>query len=203
MLLYHVKTDPLWRGTPHRTFSEVLMKLPRFLSSLFGLFTSTTTGSDPVPSNESAAPAVEPKAEPLQNLDWMLPASEPQKLELAGKQVGEVVDDYLWYELGDVRRLTDDEVAAIKAKFFVGGNAGFGDIELHRSSVLPGDRTVLRLRGRLYFHLSLELRGRYCALYQVGHSGGFLDMPTPGSVSFHKYWNEGVKMAPVSSSAPS
>ncbi len=151
----------------------------------------------------SSADSAEPKAEPPPNLDWMRPDSEPKKLELMGKRVGEVVDDYLWYDLGEVSALTDDEVDAIKSRFFVSGKAGFGDIELHSSRVLPGNRTVLRLRGKLHFYLSLELRGRYCPLYQVGHSGGFFDRPSEGAVNFHMRWNKGMQTATSSTGASS
>lgn len=205
MLFYYVKIEltPCGRERHDAHFARFTMKLPGFVSAFLRLFTGTNNGMPSVSPDKLVTPVAEPKVEPPPNLDWMLPDSEPKKLELAGKQVGEVVNDYLWYDLGDVRSLERDEVDAIKTKFFVGGQAGFGDIELHRSSVLPGNRTVLRLRGRLYFHLSLELRGHYCALYQVGHSGGFLPMPTEGSVNFHKYWNEGVLMTNTPVSAPS
>lgn len=169
------------------------MKLPGFVSAFLNLFTRGN-GTEPGSSNESAIPVVEPKAEqpkPPLNFDWRLPEADERKLELIGSPWGETVDTYLWYELGELNHLTKEEIAAIANKFFVNGiedGERFGNIELHHSSVIPG--IVLRLRGKVRRLPSFELRGRHCSLYQIGHSGGFCEAPTPDSINFHNVWNE-------------
>ena len=114
--------------------------------------------------------------------NWREEASEEAKRETLGAvRWSQEVDTYLWYEIGDVSRLTKDEIGDIVAENFV-SKVGFGDVELHRSAQLPGGPTLLRLRGTLRLRPSLTLRGRYCPLYQVGH-GSDADC-----VNFHDLW---------------
>lgn len=122
------------------------------------------------------------------NLEWTKPEAEAEKILLSGKNVGDTINDYLWFELGDIDTLREEEVKAIDETFFVDGRGtSFGNIELHRSEGIPGNPTLLRLRGSLRFLPSLVLRGRYCPLYQIGH----YDWGTgsPGSINFHTHWN--------------
>jgi len=103
--------------------------------------------------------------------DWMLPASEPRKREILGKEWGTQVTGYLWYELGDTNNLREHEIDAIAKAFFVDGEPGFGDIELHQARGIPGRPLVLRIRGygkKVRLLPAFTLRGRYCALYMVG-----------------------------------
>lgn len=168
----------------------------QFIGFFTKLFASRASSPTLVPTTVErvAAPAVIERvivvatAEPSgPNLDWMLPLSEEVKLAKIGRAWGEILDDYLWYELGDVSSLSDAEEREIVAAFFLDGKASFGDVELHESSCIPGRTTVLRLRGKVRLLPSIELRGRYCPLYQVGHydfSGS-----SKGAINFHTSWN--------------
>jgi hypothetical protein len=168
----------------------------QFINFFTRLFTNPVSNPIVVPTTaeQVAVPAAVEQAvlvataEPSgPNLNWMLPVSEDVKLSKIGRSWGELLDDYLWYELGDVESLTEAEEQEIVAMFFPSGKAGFGDVELHESSCIPGRTTVLRLRGKVKLLPSIELRGRYCPLYQVGHydfSGS-----SKGAINFHTSWN--------------
>ena len=147
-----------------KSFRAFVRSFVAFFASLFGVNRSKATTEDPI-------------------LAWELPETEDAKLAFIGKQRDEVVTTYLWYNIGDVGLLTPVEVDAIVAEFFVSGSVNYGDVELHRSSVIPGNLTILRLRGTLRLRPALMLRGRYCPLYMFGHS----DMKE--SVNFHTQWN--------------
>lgn len=170
----------------------------QFIAFFTKLFTNRVSSPALVPTTveQVAAPtAVEPVVIPATiepsgpNLDWMLPVSEEVKRVEIGRAWGEVLDDYLWYELGDVSSLTDAEEQEIVATFFLDGKARFGDVELHGSSCIPGRATILRLRGKVRLLPSIELRGRYCPLYQVGHFDPWSDRSSKGAVNFHRLWN--------------
>lgn len=121
--------------------------------------------------------------------DWTSSASEEAKRELIGKDWGDEVDTYLWYEIGDVSRLTKEEFKAIVAECFL-AECGIGDLELHASQNLRGSPTLLRLRGKLWLRPALTIRGRYCPLYQVGHGGSGLFDPSSDNVNFYEQWKE-------------
>lgn len=123
------------------------------------------------------------------NRDWRSPESNDAKAELIGKAWGEEMDTYLFYEIGDVNRLTDEEQERIVKEFFPGGAAGFGDVELHRSSELKGHPMLLRLRGLLTLHPSLTLRGRVCPLYQIGYSDMLGSAASGDMINFHERWD--------------
>ncbi len=187
MILYYVEMTPV-AGYAACTFGGFPMQIPAFLRNLFALFTGSTANQ--APTDEVIAP---PPAE--SNFDWRLPEADERKLALVGSPWGETVNTYLWYEIGEINNLTDEEIEVIKTKFFIDISDGgrFGNIELHHSSVIPG--IVLRLRGKVRRLPSFELRGRHCSLYQIGHSGGFCEAPTPDSVNFHHVWNKGSEVS--------
>ncbi len=117
------------------------------------------------------------------NMEWTLPSSESAKRRLSGMEWGTVTDTYLWYLLDGVDSLVEGEQRRIVESFFEGGHAGFGDVEIHRSSIIPGQPFILRLRGRLRLLPSLQLRGAYRPLYQIGHSDD------SDRLNFHNRWN--------------
>ncbi len=170
-------------------FRKVLKFVPRILD-LFGGLKRTNTSPHQV---EQMLP-VEPP-----NLEWMLPETEHKKLAVVGMKHGEVINNYLWYELGDIDHLKDEEYFDIIRAFFVNKKVAFGDIELRRVRGIPGNPVVLRLRGKLRLLTGVKLRGRYCALYQVGYRE-WLGFPMHGCVNFHVMWNEppkeGIRIRP-------
>jgi hypothetical protein len=133
-----------------------------------------------VETNEGAT---EPATTPV-DLGWMHPDADVAKLNRVGRQAGEELHhEYLWYALGDIDTLTEDELRQITTLFFIDGNPRFGDIELHASEILPVGWTILRIRGHVRLMTDFKLRGRRCALYAVGHAAD------NHHVNFHKEWN--------------
>ena len=124
--------------------------------------------------------------------DWRNPASDGEKLKLivakCDKGWGDELDTYLWYEVGDVDGLTQGETEDIVRQFFASNQAGFGEVEFHRSSEIPGNPMLLRLRGILTIHPSLWLRDRSCPLYQVGHGGMPGIKPDEHCINFRDEW---------------
>jgi hypothetical protein len=132
-----------------------------------------------VPSEEATGHATA-----TADLSWMRPDADIAKLNLVGRQAGEELrHEYLWYVLGDIDTLTEDELLQITTLFFIDGIARFGDIELHASDILPNEMTILRIRGHVRLLPSFELRGHRCALYAVGHGSD------RHYVNFHEVWN--------------
>ena len=123
---------------------------------------------------------------------WMLPNSEQEKLSIAGKNYADVVDDYLWYELGRyIEDLSYFDLHSIREQCFVEGGSSHGDIRLDLSIDIPGNPIVLRLRGKLRLFPSLLIQGRYCPLYRIGYFGGRYIGNSPSAINFHQYWNPG------------
>lgn len=127
------------------------------------------------------------------NLNWMSRDAESRKRDLFGQAWGTVVGNYLWYVLDGVDSFVGTETQEIVSRFFVSGHATFGDVELHRSAILPGNLTLLRLRGRLWTFPGFMFRGEYRPLYQIGHAN---DPPDSGAINFHHFWNTGERMSP-------
>lgn len=178
--------------------------LSRFFSNLRRLISggsaetvAVTPEASPAPAPLPADPEPTTAPEPPPNFDWMLPASEAKKLELVGKRDGDVIDGYLFFELGPIDSLTEDEMGAIIGKCFpAGAVVGLGDIELHRIAGPAGKTVSLRLRNRqLLLRASLEIRGRYCPLYQFGHVDPLFGA-SKDAVNFHAYWNTGKRVHP-------
>ena len=134
------------------------------------------------------------------DFSWRLPEADDRKVEMIGKPWGEPPSDYVWYDLGEINSLTEDEVAAIKGLFFV-GYVNSGNVELEASKAFPG--AILRLRGADHFLPSFELRGRRCALYQVGCSVEFRYALDEGFINFHYCWNDGADKATAAIPNPS
>ncbi len=117
---------------------------------------------------------------------WKLPASEDTKSLLIKSIWGRGWKDVLnggwllWYEIGDITSLTDEECASITQELFV-GQRGSGSIELHRSRKLDGAPMILCLRGNLRLHPALIIRGRYCPLYTVADPAG-------SCINFYSVW---------------
>ncbi|MBI2485167.1 hypothetical protein HYW18_03410 [Candidatus Uhrbacteria bacterium] len=129
--------------------------------------------------------------------DWRSPTSDLAKLALIKREWGAQIDNtYLWYEIGPITRLTNEEVATIVKQCFVHHTVGFGDVEIHPSMLIQG-AMLLRLRGTLFLQPALTIRNRYCPLYQVGHGGGFVTTADDDCVNFHRVWELDAKETEV------
>lgn len=177
--------------------SKFLSNLRRLISGSSAETVAAAPEASPAPAPLPADPEPTKAPEPPPNFDWMLPASEAKKFELVGKQDGDVIDSYLFFELGPIDSLTDEEIGAIIGRCFASGaQMGFGDIELHRMAGPAGKTVSLRLRNRqLLLRASLQIRGRYCPLFQVGHVDPLFGV-SKGAINFHSYWNTGKPVHP-------
>lgn len=127
----------------------------------------------------------------MPKIDWWLPKSEDAKQKLIGKEWWGPVDTYLWYYIGDIQSLTDEETKAIIAQHFVNGTAGFGDVEIHPSANIRG-RYLLRLRGKLVLSPMVILKKNiYCPLYQIGHGGNQATKKSPDCINFYRAFGLG------------
>lgn len=116
----------------------------------------------------------------MPKIDWRSPESEDQKQKMIGKSWGDYFSTCLWYEIGEINDLNEEEVETIVKHLFGDEVIGFAEIKLYESDILPG-KMLLRFRGRLHLRPSLSIRGRYCPLYKVGPGGGH-------DINFHERW---------------
>ncbi len=112
----------------------------------------------------------------MEKIDWMSPDSENAKREIIRKSIGwdwdERISTSLWYEIGNIEMLGEDEKKLILTEFFGPTPTAFSEISLWQVEALGGNKLrLLRISGRLYLKPCLTLRGRYCPLYQLGHQG--------------------------------
>ena len=170
--------------------NALLLRLARWLPWFFHV-EEEPAAPLPAPPLEIPTPPT-PEEPPPPDLGWMRPEADAAKEALLGKPWGTVIDDYLWYELGEIDGLDDAEETAVIKEAFPSGATRFGDVELHRAEpgVLPGDPALLRLRGPVRILPALTIRGRRCALFEVGHIGLYASEASPGSINFHTEWNK-------------
>lgn len=124
-------------------------------------------------------------------LGWMLPDAESKKMELLGAPWETIIKWYLWYELGEIRELNPQEWDTVIEQCFVSGGKGFGDVEFHTSRTIPGNPSLLRIRGpEIRLLPALVIRGRYCPLYQRGCGDILGRNPAPDLINFHIEWEK-------------
>lgn len=104
----------------------------------------------------------------LKGKNWRDPAG---KKEFVQALYGDVVPEYLWYEIGDLRP-SNEELKFLKHFFWGERGPSFGDIELHRS-MNRGIRVLLRIRKPKKFIEEIVVGGKPCPLHQIGHSDIF------------------------------
>lgn len=160
------------------------MKLFASLARFFAGLTGCTYESTPPAENQGRA-LLRP------NIGWMHPESEGVKMSILDMEVGQVIESYLYFVVGDLGTLDEQDLRQIAETFFFAPfeELRFGDIEpdvTHRD--VPGQPATIRLRGKLRVYPSMFLRGRYCPLYKVGKYTLFVGSES-APINFHERWN--------------